>query len=178
MQLAGADFLRRRGDDRVGLIVFGSKAYYASPLSFDVEAVAGAVETAVIGISGRATNISGALGLALKRLSRSPADSRVVILLSDGANNAGAATPRDVARLAADMSIRVHTIAMRPKNLNSAPDTHGVIDATTLNTITNLNKKTIFHIQNTDNLLNIITTINTLKPTQHTKLTTKTYHKF
>ena len=178
VQLAGAEFLRRRGGDRVGLIVFGSEAYFASPLSFDVEAVAVAVETAVIGISGRATNISGALGLALKRLSRSPADSRVVILLSDGANNAGAATPRDVARLAADMGIRVHTIAMGPEDLDSAPDTRGVVDAATLGAMADLSGGAMFRVRNTDDLLDVMAAIDALEPTQRAGLAAETYREF
>ncbi|MGB5558702.1 MAG: VWA domain-containing protein, partial [Paracoccaceae bacterium] len=69
----GADFVRGRGGDRLSLVVFGSEAYYAAPPTFDVEAVAKTIEGLVIGISGRATNISDALGISLKRLAESPA---------------------------------------------------------------------------------------------------------
>ncbi len=64
----GAAFARGRAGDRVALIVFGSDAYYAAPFTFDTEAVARRIEAAEIGISGRATNIADAMGLALKRM--------------------------------------------------------------------------------------------------------------
>jgi len=96
VKAVGSEFVRRRGGDRVALIVFGSEAYYAAPFPFDVEAVARRIEEATIGISGRATNMSDALGLALKRMERSDAASRVVILLSDGRDNAGVTRPADV----------------------------------------------------------------------------------
>ena len=89
----GTAFVRGRSGDRVGLVVFGSEAYVAAAPSFDVAAVAGILDVAEIGISGRATNITDGLGLALRRLERSDARERVVILLSDGANNAGSAPP-------------------------------------------------------------------------------------
>ena len=97
---AATDFVQRRGGDRVALVVFGSRAYYATPPTHDVAAVAAAIDNAEIGISGRATGISEALGLAFKRLRESTADSKVVILLSDGVHNSGPVKPRDAARLA------------------------------------------------------------------------------
>lgn len=97
VKTVGAEFARRRGGDRVALIIFGSEAYYAAPFTFDTQAVARRIEEAVIGVSGRATNISDGLGLALKRMEKSEAASKVVILLSDGVNNAGATNPRGVA---------------------------------------------------------------------------------
>jgi len=61
----GSEFVRGRGGDRIALLVFGSKPYFATPFSYDVASVGTKIETATIGISGRATNISGAIGLAL-----------------------------------------------------------------------------------------------------------------
>lgn len=84
VQRVGAEFARRRAGDRVALIFFGSEAYYAAPFTFDTEAVARRIEEAQIGISGRATNMADAVGLALKRMVRSEAATKVVILLSDG----------------------------------------------------------------------------------------------
>ena len=147
----GAEFARRRGGDRVALIVFGSEAYYAAPFTFDVEAVARRIEEATIGISGRATNISDGLGLALKRMANSEAASRVVILLSDGSNNAGATNPRGVADLAAGMGVRVHTIALGPKDKAEAEEgERGVVDAETLRAIAAISGGESFRVRTTE----------------------------
>ena len=149
----GAEFIRGRGGDRIGLVVFGSKAYEASPMTHDVEAVATSLERLTIGISGRATNIGDGLGVALKRLENTDARSRVVVLLSDGKNNAGAAAPRGVAKLARSMDVRVHTIAMGPLSLADAPDERGVVDVATLQAIADLSGGTSFRVRTMDDLL-------------------------
>ncbi|MHA6264432.1 VWA domain-containing protein [Arenibacterium sp. CAU 1754] len=166
VQRVGAEFVRRRAGDRVALIVFGSEAYYAAPFSFDTEAIARRIEEATIGISGRATNISDALGLALKRLKQSEAKSRVVILLSDGVNNAGATNPRGVARLAANLGVRVHTIALGPKDLEtSAPGERGVVDAATLRAISELSGGTSFRVRTTEDLRAVTEALDRLEAT-------------
>lgn len=160
----GADFARRRGGDRVALIVFGSEAYYAAPFTFDVEAVARRIEEATIGISGRATNISDGLGLALKRMARSDATSRVVILLSDGVNNAGATNPRGVAELAARMGVRVHTIALGPKDLDTAEaGERGVVDAQTLRAISEVSGGQSFRVRTTRDLVAVTEALDRLE---------------
>ncbi len=161
----GARFVRRRGGDRVGLVVFGSRAYFAAPLTFDVEAVARSIEQAVIGISGRATNIGDALGIALKRLANSKAKTRVVILLSDGKNNAGAATPRGVARLAGEMGVRVHTIAFGPRDIEEAADKRGAVDAVTLQAMAALTGGQMFRVRTTDDLVAVTDALDRLEAT-------------
>lgn len=174
----GADFVRNRGGDRIGLVVFGSEAYVAAPLTFDVQSVAETVETMVIGISGRATNISDALGLALKRLQTSDAESKVVVLLSDGASNAGAATPRDVAKLAAQMGVRIHTIAMGPKDLQSNPDERGVVDAAMLKVVAELGNGEMFRVRTTEDLRAVTDAIDRLEPTARAGLSAEVYREF
>lgn len=178
VQSVGADFVRRRAGDRVALIVFGSEAYYAAPFSFDTEAIARRIEEATIGISGRATNISDALGLALKRLERSEAASRIVILLSDGISNAGATNPRGVAKLAADLGIRVHTIALGPKDLaSSAPGERGVVDAATLQAISDLSGGTSFRVRTTDELEQVTVALDRLEATDSDGLAAEVFRE-
>lgn len=175
----GADFVRRRTGDRVALIVFGSEAYYASPFSFDVEAVARRIEEATIGISGRATNISDALGLALKRLETSDAASRVVILLSDGVSNAGATNPRGVSRLAADLGVRVHTIALGPKDLETAEKgERGVVDAATLAAISDLSGGETFRVRTMDDLVAVADALDRLEANEGDGLAAEVYREF
>lgn len=175
----GADFARRRGGDRVALIVFGSEAYYAAPFTFDVEAVARRIEQATIGISGRATNISDGLGLALKRLRDSEAASRVVILLSDGVNNAGATNPRGVAELAAAMGVRVHTIALGPKDLTTAEaGERGVVDAATLRAISQVSGGESFRVRTTEDLVAVAEALDRLEATDGDGLAAEVFHEF
>lgn len=179
VQRVGAAFARRRAGDRVALIVFGSEAYYAAPFSFDTEAIARRIEEAVIGISGRATNISDALGLALKRMGASDAASKVVILLSDGINNAGAANPRGVAGLARDMGVRVHTIALGPKDLTeSEPGENGVVDAATLRAISDLSGGTSFRVRTTEDLQAVAEALDKLEATDSDGLAAEVFREF
>ncbi|MEO0747802.1 MAG: VWA domain-containing protein [Pseudomonadota bacterium] len=175
----GAEFARRRSGDRLALIVFGSKAYYAAPFSFDVDAIARRIEEATIGISGRATNISDGLGLALKRLTQSDAKARVVILLSDGVNNAGASNPVGVAELAARMGVRVHTIALGPKDLETA-DTgeRGVVDAATLRAISDISGGESFRVKTTDDLVAVTQALDRLEATDSDGLAAEVWRDY
>ncbi|ABG30543.1 VWA domain-containing protein [Roseobacter denitrificans] len=175
----GADFARRRGGDRVALVVFGSEAYFAAPFSFDVEAIARQIEGAQIGISGRATSISDGLGLALKRMENSEAASRVVILLSDGVNNAGATNPRGVAELAAQMGVRVHTIALGPKDLSTAdPGERGVVDAATLRAISEISGGESFRVRTTEDLVAVGEALDALEATDSDGLAAEVFHDY
>ncbi|MGR3368226.1 MAG: VWA domain-containing protein [Sagittula sp.] len=174
----GAEFARRRAGDRVALIVFGSEAYYAAPFTFDTEAVARRIEEATIGISGRATNISDALGLALKRMAASDAETRVVILLSDGANNAGATNPRGVAQLAAQMGVRVHTIAMGPKSVDEAEEgERGVVDAETLAAISRVSGGETFRVRTTEDLIAVSEALDRLEATDSDGLAAEVFRE-
>ncbi len=106
------EFIERRRGDRLGLILFGSNAYVQAPLTFDRNTVQRFLREAQLGFAGRETAVGDAIGLAVKRLRERPADSRVLILLTDGANNAGEVEPLDAARLAADNGVKIHTIGI------------------------------------------------------------------
>ncbi|MBD8599869.1 VWA domain-containing protein [Pseudomonas sp. W2Oct36] len=106
------DFLEHRQGDRIGLILFGSQAYLQAPLTFDRKTVRLWLDEARIGIAGKNTAIGDAIGLALKRLRQRPAQSRVLILVTDGANNAGQIDPRTAARLAASEGVKIYPIGI------------------------------------------------------------------
>jgi Ca-activated chloride channel family protein len=108
----GAEFIGRRSGDRLGLILFGSNAYVQSPLSFDTATVKRFLQEAQIGFAGQETAIGDAIGLAVKRLRERPADSRVLILLTDGQDTASSVKPLDAAQLAASLGIRIYTIGI------------------------------------------------------------------
>lgn len=105
-------FVERRDQDRLGLILFGSRAYVQTPLTFDRATVADMLRESVVGLAGRETAIGDAIGLAVKRLQDQPEGNRVLILLSDGENNAGALDPIAAAELARETGVRVYTIGI------------------------------------------------------------------
>lgn len=147
-----ARFVRGRAGDRVGLVIFAREAFFAAPPTYDLEAVAQAIEMATIGISGRSTAISDGLGLALKRLEKSSATSRVVILLSDGVNNAGTVLPKDAAGLAQRLGIRVHTIALGPRDMEGATNEVDVVDAKSLQKVAEASGGKAFRVKTTEDL--------------------------
>jgi Ca-activated chloride channel family protein len=108
----GADFISNRTGDRLGLILFGSNAYVQSPLSFDTATVKQFLSEAQIGFAGSETAIGDAIGLAVKRLKERPAESRVLILLTDGQDTASSVKPLEAAQLAASLDIRIYTIGI------------------------------------------------------------------
>ncbi len=156
-------FVEGRGGDRVALVVFGSQAYYATPPTFDVAAVAHAIDAAEIGISGRATSISGAIGLALRRLNQSEAEAKVVILLSDGVHNSGPVKPRDAARLAGELGVRIHTIAMGPREHNAADRSRDGVDTEALSAIAELSGGEYFRVRTTEDLVYVTESIDQLE---------------
>ncbi len=108
----GSEFIARRTGDRVGLIMFGAQAYVQTPLTFDHATVQHFLGEAQVGLAGNATAIGDAIGLGVKRLRDRPEQSRVLILLTDGANSAGVVEPLDAAQIAAQSKVRIHTIGV------------------------------------------------------------------
>lgn len=111
-----ADFLDRRVGDRVGLIVFGDRAFALTPLTLDRDSVRQQLDDAVVGLAGRATALGDAIGLAVKRLqqrdaAQGGAREHVLIVLTDGVNTAGVLDPDKAAEIAHDAGVRIHAIA-------------------------------------------------------------------
>jgi len=109
-------FISRRPNDRIGLVVFSGRAYTLAPLTFDHAWIRRQTERLEVGLIEDGTAIGDGLGVALTRLeqsSRENAGKRLgafVVLLTDGANNRGAMSPRDAAAIAASRGIPVYTI--------------------------------------------------------------------
>lgn len=108
------NFLDERFGDRVGVVLFGSLPYVYIPLTPDVMTAGRMLQDAPIGIAGRSTAIGDSIGLAIKQLLKHPVDHRVVVLLTDGSNNAGELDPKDAAALAKQSNVRIYTIAISP----------------------------------------------------------------
>jgi len=106
------DFLATRRGDRVGLVVFGSYAFTQLPLTGDLASVEEVLRRVHIGAAGPQTALGDALGIALKRLEEDTNPSKVIILLTDGQNNAGEISPEAAAAIAASRGIRIYAIGM------------------------------------------------------------------
>lgn len=124
------EFIGQRYGDRVGLILFGSRAYLQTPLTFDRQTVNTLLGEAQIGLAGKETAIGDAIGLAIQRLGSNAGPSaayahkslmgdlwgvgspRVLVLLTDGSNTAGDLDPLLAARFAGQVGIRIHTVGI------------------------------------------------------------------
>jgi Ca-activated chloride channel family protein len=107
------DFVIKREGDRLGLILFGEKAYLQTPLTFDRKTMQTLLNEAQIGFAGsNGTAIGDAIGLAVKRLQDRPKNHRVVILLTDGSNNAGELDPMEAADLARRAKVKIYTVGI------------------------------------------------------------------
>lgn len=167
-----ADFLDRRAGDRVALLVFGQRAYTLTPLTLDRDAVREQLRDSVVGLAGRETAIGDAIGLAVKRLRSQPAEQRVVILLTDGVNTAGALTPLKAAELAKNEGVRVHTVAFGGEGGLSVfgfrlPGTgEDEIDESTLQAVAKTTGGRFFRARDTESLSGIYAEIDALEPVQ------------
>jgi Ca-activated chloride channel family protein len=110
IKLVVGNFVEGRRSDRLGLILFGSQAYLQAPLTYDRHTVGVLLQEAQIGFAGEQTAIGDAIGLAVKRLRSRPDNSRVLVLLTDGASTSGELTPQRAAELAKHENIKIYTI--------------------------------------------------------------------
>jgi Ca-activated chloride channel family protein len=106
------EFIQRRRGDRVGLVLFGSRAYLQTPLTFDTETTAILLDESEIGLAGRETAIGDAIGLAVKRLRDDASSERVLILLTDGANTSGEVQPMQATEFAAREGLTIYTVGV------------------------------------------------------------------
>lgn len=166
-----ADFLDRRVGDRVGLLVFGQRAYALTPLTLDRESVRQQLVDSVVGLAGQETAIGDAIGLGVKRLRAQPADQRVLILLTDGVSNAGLLDPMKAAELARDEHVRIHTIAFGSDGTMSVfgfrlpvPGGGDDIDEAGLKRIADMTGGRAFRARDTEQLAGIYAEIDKLEP--------------
>ncbi len=168
------EFIAARQGDRVGLILFGTNAYLQAPLTFDLSTVNQLLVEAPVGIAGGKTAIGDAIGLAVKRLRQRPAGDKVLILLTDGANNVGEVAPVKAAELAAQEAIKIYTIGVGADEMR-LPSLLGVFGSRVVNPSAELDEDTLteiaartdgryFRAQNTAKLIEIYDIIDALEP--------------
>lgn len=172
-----ADFLDRRAGDRIGLIVFGDRAFALTPLTLDRDSVRQQLGDTVVGLAGRATALGDAIALAVKRLRQpeaaQPAREQVLILLTDGVNTAGVLEPDRAAQIARDAGVRIHAIAFGGEG--GALSVFGFrlptgggdeVDEAGLQRIASATGGRFFRARDTDALAGIYAEIDRLEPVQ------------
>ncbi len=119
LKAVATDFIERRVGDRIGLILFGREAYLQAPLTFDRKTVSTLLDESVIGLAGKETAIGDSIGLAIRTLEDAGVAEgrRVLLLLTDGANTAGAVDPLKAAELAAQRKLIIYTIGIGADSL-------------------------------------------------------------
>ena len=168
-------FIERRAGDRLGLILFGERAYLQVPLTFDRKTVQALLQESEVRLAGEKTAIGDAIGLAVKRLRAVEADagSKVLVLLTDGANTAGNIEPRKAAELAAANELKIYTIGIGAERMDIASSLTGRIqrlnpstdlDEDTLRAIADMTGGTYFRATDTRSLEAIYAELDALEP--------------
>ncbi|MBN2809876.1 MAG: VWA domain-containing protein [Deltaproteobacteria bacterium] len=164
-------FIERRQGDRIGLILFGSRAYLQAPLSLDRKTINQLLQEALIGIAGEKTAIGDALGLAVKRLRQRPGQRKVLILLTDGANTAGAIEPLKAAELAKEIKLSIYTIGVGADRMlvnsffgNRVVNPSADLDEATLQKIAELTGGRYFRARESQDLEKIYALLDQLEP--------------
>ncbi|WP_038125801.1 VWA domain-containing protein [Thiomicrospira pelophila] len=159
------EFIAQRQGDRIGLIVFGTQAFMVSPLTYDLNAIRRLLSETAISMAGNNTALGDSIGLAIKHLKQANNQKAVLVLLTDGSNNAGAVDPIVAAQKAAEAGLVIHTIAFgQVGNQNGNRD----IDTQTLQTIAELTGGEAFMASQTDQLARIYQRINEIESSHFT----------
>jgi len=171
------DFIAKRENDRIGLVVFGTNAFTQLPLTRDYNTISFVLDKLQIGSAGESTAVGDAIGISLKRLEDIKSKSNVIILLTDGESNAGELTPDIAADIAAQKKVKVYTIGVGSRG--RAPyrvhdplfGDRYIYQEVTIDedTLTNVAEKTggmYFRAENTKGLADIYSTIDKLEKTK------------
>jgi len=166
-----SEFVKARTGDRVGLILFGNKPHLRAPLSHDRKAISELIQHSEIALAGESTAIGDAIGLAIKRMQNLTSQSRVIILLTDGANNEGIVNPRQAAELAALKGIKIYTIGIGGAEA-PAPNPYGVwssegaeqYEKAVLQDVAQLTQGYFFHVLDTQALKITYAQLDQLEP--------------
>ncbi len=109
-------FTRKRLDDNMAVVVFGTFAYTASPLTYDLDALSYLLEMTNVGLAGESTAIGDAVMQSIHTLSFGEAENKAIILLTDGYHNAGKTSPKEAVQKAKEKGIRIYTIGIGKKS--------------------------------------------------------------
>lgn len=149
------DFIQKRFDDNMGIVIFGTFAYTASPLTYDLESLSYLLEMTNVGLAGESTAIGDAIMQSIRTLSYGEAQNKAIILLTDGYHNAGQTSPKEAVKKAKALGIKVYTIGIGKKS---------DYDVALLETIAKQSGAKSYTASSAKALTNIYKEINTLEP--------------
>jgi Ca-activated chloride channel homolog len=154
------DFIRRRKNDRIGLIVFGQAAYPVTPFTLDHDAALEILGQTDAGMAGPQTMIGDAIGLAIKQFANSDAKDRVLVLLTDGNDTGSRMPPRKAAEIAKQNDITIHVVGL------GDPDATGEdkVDYKALHEIAIATGGQVFHGENRTELEKAYATLDKITP--------------
>ena len=152
-----SDFIKKRHDDNMGVVLFGTFAYTASPLTYDLDSLRYILRTTNVGIAGESTAIGDAIMQAIHTLSFGEAKSKAIILLTDGHHNAGSTSPKVAVDKAKDLGIKIYTIGIGKKSN---------YDAALLETIAKETGAASYGATDAEALSSIYEDINALEPSE------------
>jgi len=171
-------FIEKRPSDRIGLVAFATQAYIAAPMTLDHDFLLQNLERLEIGtIDESQTAIGSGLSTAINRLRDLKSKSKIVILMTDGQNNAGKIEPLTAAEAAQTLNIKVYTIGVGTRGMGKVPVFMGGrkvgyrpqpvdIDEDTLQKIANMTKGKYYRADNTEKFKNIYAEIDKLERTE------------
>jgi Ca-activated chloride channel family protein len=180
------NFIRARPSDRIGMVVFAGEAYLMSPLTLDHDWLLQNVDRLQVGLAGDATAIGSALAECANRLRAQHSKSKIIVLLTDGANNAGKIPPLAAAEAAHALGIKIYTIGAGSADVAKFPmrNVYGQvvyttipvdIDENALQRIADIGGGKFFRAADTETLNRVYDEINRLETT---RITAKTYQHF
>ena len=166
-----SEFVNTREGDRLGLILFGERAYLQTPLTFDTKTLRDLLIEAQIGFAGNGTAIGDAIGLSVKKLKERPDSNRVLILLTDGSNTAGVLSPSEASDIAKKAKVKIYTIGIgdgRQRNQvlfgQTLVNQNNDLDERTLTAIADLTGGKYFRARDPRELRSIYDQLNKLEP--------------
>lgn len=169
------EFILGRPSDRIGVVVFGERAFLQVPLTRDAALVTSVIKKLESGIAGDGTAIGEGLGLAIKRVYELRQGARAIVLVTDGVNNAGAVEPLQAAHVAKDLGIKVHTIGIGSVHSAGAVSMSDLLlgrgvpqaefDEATLRKIAEITGGVYFHADNIERLRDVYSEIDALETT-------------
>jgi Ca-activated chloride channel family protein len=155
-----AEFIRKRKNDRIGLIVFGLAAYPVTPFTLDHDACIKILSQTDAGMAGPQTMIGDAIGLAIKQFDNSDAKQRVLILLTDGNDTGSRMPPRKAAEIASQRGITVHVIGIGDPHASGEDK----VDYAALGNIAKVTGGQLFHGENRSELEKAYATLDAITP--------------
>jgi len=139
------DFIRKRKNDRIGLVVFAGEGFTQCPITTDHNVLINLLHKIKIGMIDDGTAIGMGLATAVNRLKESYAKSKVIILLTDGENNKGDISPLTAAEIAENYYIRIYTIGVGTKGYAPYP-VQTILGTTTQQMEVKIDEKTLTEI--------------------------------